>query len=900
MSWVQHGLADFARGQFEDGGSNLYVNADGVMEMIHRTSVSNHGYVDIILANSHGYIERGPTWIYQVGDGEGKEWPRRELPNDSGWMSRIVDVDGDGYLDLVVANGENGVTAELSSYIYWGGPGGLTGECTELATVGAYDVAITDINRDGLLDVIMPSAWVDHHNPGCPRPIQVWLQTAPRQFEDATQQYGLTGVGAVSLAVADLNGNGMPDLVVGNYRKEFQYDTDSFVYWGTQDGFDAANPLRLPTHYAMQVLLADLNGDGRDEIIFTGGDQVWIYWNDNGRFTVDRRSEITSKGASTMFCIGTVHAEAADVDGDGCNELILATENGVEIRHAPSFDEVETFLPLSNASWVHAADLDGDGRPDLIVSRYDDRISYDTESAVFWNSPAGFNAERVCRLPTAGARGCTAGDLDGDGTPEVVFNNTMRGPSQLWEEFPIYIYHGSENNDYGVDRRQELPVAGSANGYVLADLDCDGYADLAVVCPILQAVRLFHGGADGLQPQRFTDLPTFDGDLMQVHVADFNRDGYLDLLAGVQTYDDKPETMARSSVIFYGSADGFSKDRYEVVPTYCSGQMCVADVDKDGYIDIIAGDKRGYVAIYHGGPQGYSPERVTRIPLGLPLYGAINVADLNGNGWLDLIVAVLCHYERTPESFFILYGGPDGYDPANSQVYSGGYSPGVITVADYDKDGHLDLLVTGYSSPVTRVLPAKLFRGNGRTIDLDHPRNIVCNSSNHILPLDINRNGYPDLIFACHRDDLGHQVDSLIYWNGPEGISDERTTPLPGMGPHFMSIRDPGNAYTREPYETYVSAAHNIGERTPTRIHWEADVPETTSLKFQLRWAEDPEMLEAAPWYGAAGQNTYFEKPGAAVRGVHDAACWLQFRARFESLNGCRSPRLRELRIDLG
>ena len=47
--------------------------------------------------------------------------------------------------------------------------------------------------------------------------------------------------------------------------------------------------------------------------------------------------------------------------------------------------------------------------------------------------------------------GCTAGDLDNDGKPVIVFNNTMQGPSQFWKELPLYVYLGSRNGDYGVD-----------------------------------------------------------------------------------------------------------------------------------------------------------------------------------------------------------------------------------------------------------------------------------------------------------------------------------------------------------------------------------------------------------------------------------------------------------------
>ena len=390
-AWVHRGFEDFARGQFDAGGTNLYVNAQGIIETIHRTDIDSDGHVDIVLPNTHGYIERGPTWIYKLAKEQGKDWPKQELPNDSGWMSRILDLDGDGYNDLLVVNGENGVTSELPSYIYWGGPEGLTGQRTELPTVGAYDVAVLDINGDGRLDLIFSSAWVDHHCPGEPRPLPVYVQTKPREFENQSQRYGLIGIGSTSVACADLNGDGRLDLVVGNYRDEFQYDIDSFIYWGTDDGFDTAAPQRLPGHYVQQVLLADLNGDGRKEIIFCGGNQVWIYWNERGRFGPDNRLIIEAKGFSTMFCAGAIRAEVADVDGDGQNELILATEQGIEIRSASDLRTVQTFLALPYTSWVSAADLDGDGKPELIASKYDNRITYETDSAIFSNGPDGFS-----------------------------------------------------------------------------------------------------------------------------------------------------------------------------------------------------------------------------------------------------------------------------------------------------------------------------------------------------------------------------------------------------------------------------------------------------------------------------------------------------------------------------
>jgi len=63
-AWIHKGFEQFSKGRFDNGGDKLYMNAKDVIEMIHRFDVNNDGYVDIILPNSHGYSERGPTWIY--------------------------------------------------------------------------------------------------------------------------------------------------------------------------------------------------------------------------------------------------------------------------------------------------------------------------------------------------------------------------------------------------------------------------------------------------------------------------------------------------------------------------------------------------------------------------------------------------------------------------------------------------------------------------------------------------------------------------------------------------------------------------------------------------------------------------------------------------------------------
>ncbi len=903
-AWTQSGFEDFSRGRFDDGGANLYVNANGVIETVYRTDLNNDGYPDLVLANTHGYIERAPTLIYKRDGKSDGGWRKEELPHDSGWMSRIVDVDGDGYPDLIVVNGENGVTSELDSYVYWGGPNGLTGDRTDLATAGAYDVAALDLEGSRLKDLIFGTAWVDHHNPGQPMAMRAFRQIRPRQFEDVTEEYGLIGCATTSLAAADLTGNGFPDLVLSNYRKEFEYETDSFVYRGTADGFDTESPLRLPGHYSLYVRLADLNGDGRDEIILSGGDQVRIYWNRDGEFDANDRTIIESVGFTTMFCQGALHCDVADVDGDGRNELLVATMKGIEIRSPDALHEVSPLLPLEYASWVHAADLDGDGRPEIVASRYENGVTYETNSAIFWNSANGFSQDRVTLLPTAGAMGTTAGDLDGDGRPEVIFTNTLLGPAQDWPGLPAYVYLSKDGPEYGADHRLELPTSGGY-GSAVADLNLDGYADIVLLSGS-HTLRVFPGGPDGPRADHSLDLQHpasgTQSCIMAVHAADFYRDGFLDLLALALTYDDRPETMAASSIIFFGSADGFSQDRSQIVPTYCGGNGVVGDFNRNGYLDIIVGDKRGHLTIFLGGPEGFSAERTRKVIMNVPTTGHINAADLTRNGWLDLVIGVGSHYRRAQESIIVLYGGPDGYAIENSQTYAGGFSPGNTGIGDFNNDGYLEIAVPGYSSATDRVLPVQIFGGDGGgagPVSFDMPlQQLPAEAPSAVTPVDLNLNGWTDLVVTCHRDNIGHQVDSLIYWNGPEGFSPERATRLPGLGPHRAGARDFGNAYTREPLERYISAPCDLQGRKPTRINWDADVPEPTELTFQLRWAGSEAGLEKARWCGPDGEGTSYRDSGQAIRDVPASAEWLQYRATFLHRNGARSPQLKEVRID--
>lgn len=897
LEWIQKGFADFSKGLFIHGGDNLYVNANGVMEMIHRFDLNNDGYVDIVISNTHGEVTAIPSYLYkQQNNGD---WERTELPVAGGWTPIIADIDKDGFPDLLILHAQDGVTSNLKSIIFWGGAEGITTEKTELATSGAYDAELLDISGNGLLDFFIPSAWEDLHNPGAPRDCHVFIQTEPRKFVDKGAEYGIKSNVGLSVAACDLNKDGYTDFVIANLRLDFEYNTDSYLYLGGKDGIVHADPIRLPTYYAHHVETGDLNDDGYEEIVFSGGGDVRIFWNRNGSFSPDDMTMIHAVGDTTIYGHGHDGVAIADIDLDGKNELLVTGERGTAIYKQEDWTTPFLSLPLTYAVNVEVADVDGDGKPDIIVMRYEDGKAFRTESLIYWNSDSGFSPDNVTPFETSGAVNCSIGDIDGDGKNEIVFCNAIDGYAHHNEMFPCYVYMGDKDCRYGVDTRIELPIGNSSSGYVIADADLDGYPELIVSNSRPgEGIRIFPGGPDGPDPSRFSVIPGASGTI--ILVADVNRDGWLDLIVVGFVYSDKEESLNNSTKVYFGSPNGYSEQNRQILPTYTKAAGVLADTNKNGYLDFVFFDMRNYIGVYPGGPSGFDVDKLIKYPFDM-FEGhrkcVTDVADLNGDGWPDLVLTVMGHYARVPAGFAIAYGGPEGYSPDRCVFKVTGMSPVGVDITDLNNNGYLDVVVPAYSTKDARELPSQIYWGAKDGIDLDNPREIMLDSSTACFSIDLDGNGFRDLIMVCHRNNVSHFVDSKVFRNGPDGISDDDYFTLPGMGPHYVSSRDFGNQLDRTPHEYYISVPHRMDGQVKS-ISWDADIPPKTDLRFQLRTAAREEDLEQSAWCGAAGEASYFAGRDGQVS-VHNVQSpgWIQYRAIFSSFNGCLSPKLRSVRI---
>ena len=382
------GIPDLALAQGEGGGGAVAVllgnrngtfpsavtyNSGGVQTTgVAIGDLNGDGKPDLVLANSVT-LDVGVL----LGNGDGTFQPAVTYNSGgSPWSVAIADVNGDGKPDIVVGN---------ASTCYGCSGGGLigvllgNGDGTFRPVVtyssGGYSlgtsgtgIAVADVNGDGKLDIVM----TNYCSTSCSSPTaegsaSVLLGNGDSTFQPAVN-YGSGGSGpsAGGLSIADVNGDGKPDLIIANsnslYTASLGLGTIG-VLLGNGDGtFQPAVAYESGGYSAASAAAADLNGGGKADLavtnfcaISTSGDclpgqpGVVGVLRGNGEGTFQPAAVYNSGGYW-----GASSTAVADVNGDGRPDLIVANFEGfgdasvaVLLNNGPSDSLTSTTLVSS-------------------------------------------------------------------------------------------------------------------------------------------------------------------------------------------------------------------------------------------------------------------------------------------------------------------------------------------------------------------------------------------------------------------------------------------------------------------------------------------------------------------------------------------------------------------------
>lgn len=303
----------------------------------------------------------------------------------------------------------------------------------------SHALVVADLDQDGDLDIVFANGG-GYYTAGDAAPTALYLNDGKGNFQElsATLLGGFNGR-LRQIAVGDVNGDGRPDLVMPD---SYGMSPDALFIQGGVNSAGQLQPykeegaVRLGTSsQAGATRLGDVDDDGDLDLIITDwGDTppsspgtAHLYVNDGFGYFDEKGSAIPSNTSS--IGTGPIDADLVDVDGDFDLDLLLASRQGDSLLFLNDgkgqFLDGNANLPPQPGPYVYgpdACDVDGDADLDLWL---DNGASQRREQLLINNGAGVFADETRDRVPgsnniSADDNEVQCADVDGDGDMDVV------------------------------------------------------------------------------------------------------------------------------------------------------------------------------------------------------------------------------------------------------------------------------------------------------------------------------------------------------------------------------------------------------------------------------------------------------------------------------------------------
>jgi hypothetical protein len=526
------------------------------------------------------------------------------------------------------------------------------------------------------------------------------------------EEYGFSGVlnsrlndGVVLLQAGDFDSDGDIDLaVINNPKARIDFllqrkpgeplgdDAATRTSGRVNELVDETNFRRdsFPTEQKVSSFaLGDLNGDGRNDLAFTG---------DSGKLTVVYRSAKGTFGDRVRFDLDEPSASpqavrCGDLDGNGRSDVAVLARRKTQLFLQGQDGKLAEGAELLNATSAPdgfaLADLDGDKKLDVLY------VKAESESPLRFRLNRGggeFGPER--QFPFTELRGYTAADVDADGRSEVAAVRRRSGrlallrfagegkvakPGELVLSAPRVVAYAVQKDE---KPRDEL----------LADLDGDGRPELIVAEPSAARLVVHHADPDGLTC-RGESFPSFVG-ARQPRVADVDRDGKLELTIAAPEEGAIGVASVEHQRLGFPAPLGYKAEQLLSID--------VADVDGSGHASLYAllatgkGSKKSYSLACLGGSDALTTELKAPVPVDP---SDLWLVDLNRDGLKDALVFLPTEMPRVLIAQKSAVGTIE-FLQLETQDVPGlgilkGVSRGTLFHGDVDGDGQVELLVPG-------------------------------------------------------------------------------------------------------------------------------------------------------------------------------------------------------------
>lgn len=590
---------------------------------------------------------------------------------------------------------------------------------------GASSVVVADFDNDGQPDMAYTAYQADT--------VTVWQSSEPAYYVQIATGFDQ----AWCLAVGDVNGDGDVDLVAGKRSTT----TDDDVVWFENPG-NAGEP--WPAHAVSgtyfsevrSVEAADLDHDGDLDIALAGtyAEHGYISWfrNDGGSGTSWTLIDIVSDLEDARDVV------AADLDRDGDLELIAADYDGDEIlwleQLAAGWSLHSLRTNFDGAECVAVGDLDDDGDPDVIAGSFlgdelrwfENRLDHDP----IW-------IDHLVETGFDGVSSVSAADMDLDGDLDIVATASVEATVAWFESSSSWL-------------RRELGQSFlGARSAVAVDRDGDGDLDVLAAALGDDSVAWWQNHSNHMAPAFSGYYSVLTGtNVMSVEMADMNRDGHLDIVAGAHN-------SSTDADVIVALWDG-SPFEVHTVDIDLSGvrTVRVADIDGDSWPDIVAAAQTsGLVRWYRnlGDGSSYTEHAVATFASARGL----EVGDLDCDGDLDVVAT-----SATTDEVSCWFNNGDGSSFSAEQVIAAGMGdPATVRLADMNQDGDLDVVFGGMDGIIS-------YRNNNSCSGTSWSPVVVASGFDNTTEVDVgdaDGDGWQDIVVASSNADA---ISVLLHQGG--------------------------------------------------------------------------------------------------------------------------------------
>jgi len=582
---------------FNDGNGNFDISNSTVISEYSKTGalvdIDSDGDIDIVLASGV---------FLNDGFGDFTESEATNLLGSNDGMA-YSDFNGDGLVDFLLPSGL--LSDEVTSTMFLNQGGlmfaandgiNMSGEPVDppyISNTSERIYEITDLDLDGDLDIVYSNG----NSLNDPNSVKTSIYTnlGDGKFIEI-DNHGLRSFQGCAIASGQFVGDSSIDLVIVGRNKYGQIDSE--LYEGSDNlEFEQISRFPFPDNGSTETLSKDFNGDGILDLFISGrgyvsytvhvrGTNLLYLGSSEGKFYLNENfPSFTARNANIEFL---------DLENDGDLDItltyryvttnvpynrILQNDGQGNFEIVQVLDDT-THISLQG-SLTHAADLNGDGFEDLIISNED-------ESGLFFNDGNGFMVPQIdIELPTLGAvasgdnRHFDLFDYEDDGDWDIISSNGNNDYADIYLNDGEGLFSEIENS--AIESFYNARPA-----FVFEDMDNDGDKDIVV-----------SGGR-----------PAYNNNQTGIY-ENLGSGNYL-------LHELDPE---------FGSADG-------------EGEICVSDLDQNGYKDIIVFGSYNWRTDIYLGFEDFLFIEYEQEELNLPDYafGAIESFDADFDGDPDLLL----------------------------------------------------------------------------------------------------------------------------------------------------------------------------------------------------------------------------------------------------------------------